>query len=427
MRQTEPLTVSRLARLFPCKLICLALGVLVYVLMGPPTATAQSIFADAGGFRIADDEGNYQLRIGGDLQTDARTLLRETPGSTSAFFLRRARVRLSATVQRRFSIRFMSNFGRGRAAIQDAYLDFRFGSGLSLRAGRFSTPLGLEVLQSANSTMQVERGYPSEFVANRDVGFQLHGRTLGRRLEYSVGVFNGALDGANADGDDTAPKDFMVRLFIEPWRNDRDASEWLRGLGIGFGTSTGIERGTSSTSGLASYRTLHGSPLFTYRTGVEADGQRFRIVPQAYYYVGPFGLIAEYARSQHSVQQGNNEESLGHVAWQVGGSWVITGESASYSGVTPANSYDPANGAWGAFEVSTKVQRFQFDENAFPQYANPDTQIENGTALAIGLSWYPVQNVRFMTTAERTTFGGTDAANARDDEYAATVRMQLAF
>lgn len=402
-------------------------GLLVLGVLLPSAASAQSVFADAGGFRLADDDGDYQLRIGGDLQTDARTLLGETPGTASSFFLRRARVRLNATVQRRFSVRFMSNFGRGRAAVQDAYLDVRFGSGLSLRAGRFSTPLGLEFLQSANTTMHVERGYPTEFVANRDVGFQLHGRTLDRRLQYSIGIFNGTRDGSSADGDDTAPKDVVARLFIEPWRNVRDASSWLRGLGLGFGTSTGVERGTGTASGLAAYRTLHGSPLFSYRGGVEADGERFRIVPQAYYYAGPLGLIAEFARSQHSVQRGDTEESLGHTAWQVGGSWVLTGESASYNGVTPANRYDPANGTWGAFEVSAKVQRFQFDANAFPRYANPNTQVESGTALAAGLSWYPAQNVRFMTVAERTTFGGTPAADARDAEHTLTVRMQLSY
>ncbi|PEN05644.1 porin [Longimonas halophila] len=403
------------------------LGLLLSLLLGAPAAHAQSVFADAGGFRIADDDGDYQLRIGGDLQTDARMLLGDTPGTSSSFFLRRARVRLSATLQRRFSIRFMSDFGRGQATIQDAYIDFRFGSGLSLRAGRFSTPLGLEFLQSSNATMHVERGYPTAFVSNRDVGFQLYGRTLGQRLQYSVGVFNGAPDGTSLDGDATPPKDLIARAFIEPWRNNRDASDWLRGLGAGLGVSVGTERSANGSSGLASYRTLHRSALFSYRGGVEADGRRMRLVPQAYYYAGPFGVIGEYALSQHDVQRGDNTETLAHRAWQIGGSWVLTGESASYGGVSPENSYDPEAGTWGAFELSAKVQRFQFDEDAFPQYADPEAQVENGTSLAAGLSWYPVRNVRFMTVAERTTFGGTEAANARDAEHTLTMRVQLSY
>jgi len=391
------------------------------------SAMAQSIFADAGGFRIADDDGDYQLRIGGDLHSDARMLLGEAPGTTSSFFIRRARVLLRGTIQRRFSIQFMSNFGRGQAAVQDAFIDFRFGSGLSLRTGRFKTPLGLEFLQSPNAIMHVERGYPTAFVANRDVGLQLYGRTLEQRLTYSVGVFNGAPDGTNLDDDASAPKDVVARAFMEPWRSNRDASEWLRGLGVGLGASFGTERSAGSTSGLSIYRTPHRSPLFAYRNNVEADGQRLRLVPQAYYYAGPFGFIGEYARSQQEVQQGDNTETLAHNAWQVGGSWVITGESASYSGVSPENSYDPEAGTWGAFQLSAKVQRFQFDEDAFPQYANPDDQVENGTSLAAGLAWYPIRNVRFMTTAERTTFGGTDAADNRDAEHTLSFRVQLSY
>ena len=393
----------------------------------PHSTIAQSVFADEGGFRIADDDGDYQLRIGGDLHSDTRMLLGEIPGTTSSFFIRRARVLLRGTIQRRFSVQFKSNFGRGQATVQDAFIDFRFGSGLSLRTGRFKTPLGLEFLQSPNTIMQVERGYPTAFVANRDVGIQLYGRTLGQRLQYNIGVFNGAPDGTSLDGDASAPKDVVARAFVEPWRNNREASEWLRGLGVGLGASVGTERGASGTSGLSVYRTLHRSPLFSYRVGVEADGQRLRLVPQAYYYAGPFGFIGEYARSQHDVQRGDNTETLTHSAWQLGGSWVITGESASYSGVSPENEYDPSAGAWGAFEVSAKVQQFQFDENAFPQYANPDDQVEHGTSLAAGLSWYPVRNVRFMATADRTTFGGTDAADDRDAEHTLTVRAQLSY
>ena len=403
-----------------------ALVTLVCLLLGAPQVTAQAVFADAGGFRIADDSGNYQLRIGGDLHSDARMLLGETPGATSSFFVRRARVLLRGTVQRRFSVQFKSNFGRGQAAVQDAFVDFRLTSGLSLRTGRFKAPLGLEFLQSPNAIVHVERGYPTAFVANRDVGVQVYGRTLDQRLQYNVGLFNGVPDGTSLDIDTGAPKDLIARLFVEPWRNDR-TSRWLQGIGVGIGTSTGVERGSGGTSGLSTYRTLHGSPLFAYRDDVEADGERFRIVPQAYYYAGPLGLIAEYARSQHRVQRGDNSEELDHSAWQLGASWVLTGEDASHDGVSPASTYNPEAGTWGAFEVSAKAQRFQFDENAFPRYANPDAEVEHGVSIAAGLTWYPVRNIRFMTTAERTTFGGTNAAKARDAEHTVTMRVQVAY
>lgn len=421
-------TPSHLLTTFSCPVrSCrpLLFGVLVSVLLmlGAPLAThAQSVFADSGGFRIGSEDGSYQLRIGGDAHADTRILLTEAPGTTTSFYMRRARVRLRATVQRRFSVQFMSNFGRGRAGLQDAFIDFRFGPNIALRAGKFKTPVGLEFLQSPNTMMHIERGYPTAFVPNRDIGFQLHGTTLSQRLEYAIGVFNGAPDGVSLDGDEGPAKDIIGRAFVEPWRGASDAPAHLNGLGVGIAATYGIERDR-----LPTYRTLHQSPLFSYRTAVRADGPRLRLVPQFYYHAGSLGLLGEYALSSQAVESSGTTETLRHHAWQVGASYLLTGESATYGSVAPRNAYDPEQSSWGAFEVSAKVQRFSFDDDAFPTFATPDSQVQHGTAVAAGITWYPVRNIRFMVVGERTMFGGNEAGEMRSAEHTIGTRVQVAY
>ena len=69
-----------------------------------------------------------------------------------------------------------------------------------------------------------------------------------------------------------------------------------------------------------------------------ANGNRYLISPQAYYYVGPFGLLGEYVQTAQDVKNGNTFGEISTSAWQVAASYVITGEKASYKSVTPRKS-----------------------------------------------------------------------------------------
>ena len=46
-------------------------------------------------------------------------------------------------------------------------------------------------------------------------------------------------------------------------------------------------------------------------------------------------------------------------------SFVLTGENASYAGVTPAENFNPLVGTWGAFQVGFRYDGFKADNDAF--------------------------------------------------------------
>lgn len=391
----------------------------------PPTVTA-----DDNGFAIRSADGAYGLRLRGDAQADGRFFVDDEAGlGVDQFFVRRARLMLQATLGGRHDARVQANFGQGRVELQDAYVSTRLTPALNVQAGKFKVPLGLEWLRAPTDLTLVELGLPSALVPRRDVGLMLHGAPS-RRIDYQAGVFNGALDGQNADGDAGDAFDVAARVFAHPLRGTRSP---LAGLGLGIGATLGTERGTLAAPAVAAYRASGGLAIARLRaTGVDstsarADGRRLRVSPQAYLYTGPLSVLAEYVVSEQATRLGGTTADLRADAWQVQAGYVLTGEDATYGRLRPRR---PLGVGAGAFEVGARVGMLRMDDDAFPTFANPATQASRATALAAGLSWYPSAQVKWMANVERTTLDAADAApagTALPTETVILTRIQVAF
>ena len=168
--------------------------------------------------------------------------------------------------------------------------------------------------------------------------------------------------------------------------------------------------------------------FFTYLATTLADGTHYRVAPQALYYVGPFGLLAEYVLSSQEVSSGVDDETLDNQAWQVAGSWVLTGEAASYKGVSPKNDLKWGGSGFGAFEVVARVGGLDVDDDAFPVFADPEVAAEKALNWGLGLNWYWNKAVKISNAFEETTFdGGARYGGDRDTENIFFTRAQIAF
>jgi phosphate-selective porin OprO/OprP len=279
----------------------------------------------------------------------------------------------------------------------------------------------------------VERALPTNLVPNRDVGVQLWADTLGGVFSYAAGIFDGAPDGSSVDGDANSGKDVAGRVFLHPFR--RSGLAPLAGLGFGIAGSTGKQdRATLTAPGLAPYRSPAQQTVFSYRsTGTAAgttlaDGHRARLSPQGYWYWGPAGLLGEYVRSSSEVRLDTHAAKLTNRAWQLAGSYLLTGEAASFTGVRPRRNFDPKTHSWGAVELKGRVSALNVDDAAFPLYADPARSARDAKAWAAGVNWHLNQNVKLAVDYERTTFTGGAAAGAdRHSEGGLLTRLQLAF
>lgn len=392
---------------------------------------APTVRAGRDGFALRSADDAFQFRLRGYLHSDNRIYLQDRQQAADTVVLRRVRPIFEATLFRQFDFRVMPDFGGGTTVLQDAYLDARFHPLFRVRAGKFKSPVGFERLASATELLFVERALPTALAPNRDLGIAVHGDWRTGRVIYMGGVFNGVADGASLDSDDQDGKDVAGRLFLQPFSTS--ARAWAKGIGFGVSGSYGIQRGTVGAPNLPTMRTSGQLPFFRYRSNatdagtVVADGRHARVSAHGAYYIGPAGLVVEHILSSQRVRRSASSIDVNNRAWQIGGSYVLTGEAASARGVTPARAFDRANGSWGAFELAARFSALDVDDDAFPFFANPASAARRANAWAIGTNWYLNPNVRITVDFERTMFKGGATSGNRAAENDILSRFQIAF
>jgi phosphate-selective porin OprO/OprP len=412
------------------------------------------ITVGANGFSFGSADSNFVVALHGVVQVDSRTFQQndKVPGNDS-ILLRRARPILSGTVYRDFDFLFVPEFGNGTPgasssattpSIYDAYVNYRYSPAFQIQAGKFKAPVGLEQLQADVNTPLNERSLVTDLVPNRDVGFELHGDIAGGVLSYAAGIFNGVGDARNSSNigfqDD---REFDGRLFIQPFK--LTSLKPLQNLGFGVGGSWG-DASITNTLGLPNttggsqpgYFTDGQQQFFAYTNGVVAGHTHWRLSPQGYYYYGPLSLMGEYAISDQDVRNGTHSADLQNTAWEISGGWVLTGEDATFNGVTPKNSFDPRIGQWGALQVVGRYADLDVDNAAFPFFANPAASASEARAWSVGLNWYLNRNIRVNASYSHTAFtgGGTATGSATasppgsvtgHSEDVVFTRVQIAF
>lgn len=393
------------------------------------------ITAGPEGFSISNADKSYRFKLGGYAQADGRFFYDDpTHALISTFNVRRARLNFDGTVGKYVDFRIAPEFGNGSVTLLDAYGDVRFKPYVVLRGGKFKDPVGLEVLANDTELTFIERSLVNDIMPGRDTGFYLYG-DAGGRFTYQAGYVNGAPDGGNIDLDVNKGKDAVARLFFTPFAEG--GPSFLSGLGFGLGVSSGRQNGTAAAPNLASFKTTAGqATFFAYNTGASATfaaGRRIRWSPQMYYYNGPFGFMGEYVGEVEVVSNAaSGAHELNNYAWQVTGSWVITGEKKSYRGVVPKRrlgerKFVPSTGAW---EVAGRYTVLQVDPATFTlAYANPTTQMQTARAWGIGLNWYLNKNVKVSGNYEQTYFRKNvlSAGSVRPDEKTFLQRLQFVF
>jgi phosphate-selective porin OprO and OprP len=383
-------------------------------------------------FSITSPDKTYRLRIGAHLQLDSKTFANDQAHLvTDAFNIRRARAIFEGSLGKYVDFRFMPDLGNGQALVYDAYADIKIKPYAVLRGGKFKTPLGLELLQSDPDRPFIENALPSDLVPSRDEGLQLYGNIV-HRLSYQAAIVNGAPDGASIDGAKNNGKDVVGRIFATPFAPS--GPEVLKGLGFGVGASTGHQ---DEGAVLPTFKSTGGQAVFfAYGTKTVtpfADGRRLTYIPQLYYYVGPFGLLAEYVDTAQKVAATISSVTTVHDfdnhAWQVAGSWVLTGEKKSYKSVIPRKGLEiDGDRGIGAWELVARYTVLNVDKAAFADgFADPTKSARVARAWNLGVNWYLNYFTKLQFEYEQTRFEQGAATGNRPTEKAFLERLQIVF
>ena len=433
--------------------------------------------ASQDGFGLESADGKNKIRFKALAQIDYRNFQDAGAGNDAknidGFTFRRIRPSVEGTIADKYDFKFVPEFGENKTSgytpgdiskvksdsgIVDAFIDARFTPWFQVKAGKFKPYVGLERLQSAADLKFIERSYVSNNVLpNRDLGASVHGGIFNNNLEYAVGVFNGVVDGGDniTSQDLNGDKEWTARVFATPFKGQ---DSFLSGLGFGiagtYGKATGSYTPFKATQntvsgtpaygvtavtledvskiGLPDYKTAgQQSTFFAYKSGTIADGVKSRWTPQAFYYLGPVGVIAEYARVEQDLSNGATKGKAKNDAWQVAASWLITGEDASFKGVKPKHAFDIYdNGTgWGAWELVARYQENSIDNSLNAAFADKTKYAESAQSWALGVNWYLNQNIKLATNYERTSFDKFSAAGSiqRAPEEILFSRLQISY
>ncbi|HEY2747191.1 MAG TPA: porin [Polyangia bacterium] len=381
----------------------------------------------------------FSIRLRALIQADARDYFDTAATPLPAqFLLRRVRPIVEGTVGDVVDFKIVPDFGQGSAILYDAYVDLRPYRWIALRIGKFKTPFGLERLQNDANMAFNERGLPSDLVPDRDIGASLHGDLANGTFVWELGIFDGALDNnsANQDGDTNDGKDLIARVFSHPFRVLRRAA--VENLGFGVAASWGKQHGSAALPGVGGYKSTGQNTFFSYlfdagavKPTVIAIGDRYRVSPQLYWYVGPVGLLAEYVYDATTVSNflsgAEPRKALVHQAWQTELQVVLTGERAGFNGVKPKHPFNPRRLYFGALELAARYGQLRLDPATFPSYADPTRSANAALEWGVGFNWYLLAPVKIAVDFERTTFHGGAGNGDRRPENALLARAQLSF
>ena len=375
--------------------------------------TPSTSLSDKG---LSIKKGDNEFKFNALVQFDGRWFTGDTvPTTADTFTFRRIRPTFQGSVGKLVGYRLTPEFAGSSASIVDAYIDLKFSPEATVRAGKVKGPVGLERLQGGGATAFIERGLPTELAPNRELGVQLQGDLLDKTLNYTVGVYNGSRDGEDGGAtDNNGRKEVAARVFYEP----------TPGIGFGVGASHGSKRG--ATEAPRNYATVDRRTGISYAANTSYDGDATRISPQGYVYTGPFGLLGEYIVSKQELVNGANRGEVSNNAWQVVGSYVLTGEDASYRGVKPKTPFQSGAEGWGALELVARVGELTADDEGVAIGAFAATGVESIQNLGVGVNWYLNSNVRVAVNYNQTAFSNFSGPD-REDEKSIFTRLQLQF
>jgi phosphate-selective porin OprO and OprP len=412
----------------------------------PGLVTAGSVKAGPTGFSFSSADNANVIRFRGNLAVDGRWFMdRVTPESADTFLFRKVRPIIEGTIDNDYDFRFTPDFANGKSIILEAFITGRLLPWLAVQVGKYKGPIGLERLQPDQFNRFTELALPSDLVPNRDLGIEIGGDILGGTFGYAIGEFDGVIDGNSTDANpnpdadsDDGKKDTEGRLFTQPFINSGIPA--LRGLGFGVAGSYVRDVGTPASTLLPSYKTSAQNVFFSYRTGTTgtfADGPHSRLMPQAYYFVGPFGALAEYVKTDQEVSRqvttaNKRSGRIDNSAYQILLSYFLTGEQSTYNSITPRTTFQVGAPGWGAWEVATRYSELTVDGDAFTggslSFADPAASARKAAAWAVGINWWLNANLKWVLDYEVTRFiGGAPGGADRSNERALSTRFQLAF
>ena len=288
-------------------------------------------------------------------------------------------------------------------SILDCFLDYDYDPRLRFRIGAYKTPFTYEFfVEPIQGLVVPERSiFFNNFALNRSVGMMAFGRLFKEKLDYAVGIYNGA---RNSLIDVSDGKDIASFLTYRPFGDRKDTL--LENFNIGGSVFGGNQRQTPvpqtfrtvvPTTGNAAV----GVPFLTLNNNVVNSGPKaFWDLHVAWFWkqlevIGEWGSgFEDYALSPNV----NARTRLPVQSFYVQTSYLLTGETRSSIGlVRPNNPFDIRKGRFGtgAIEPFFRYEYLDIGREVFTGGLADQNEWANRVSMThVGLNWHLTQYIK---------------------------------
>jgi phosphate-selective porin OprO and OprP len=184
-------------------------------------------------------------------------------------YLRRARINMTASFAEHFTGRLEVDYGANsiragsgvRGQVTDGFIQWNRYPAARVTLGQFKTPFGFEQLASDTRLLTIERALSNDrLTVSRQIGLGLAGDLSGKRLAYSMGLFNG--NGVNTGVSDNDAMMYAGRLSGQLFRGTVSGASILWNAGVNGFTSKDRGSFVGTRSGFGVDTQLTAGPLY---------------------------------------------------------------------------------------------------------------------------------------------------------------------
>jgi len=281
------------------------------------------------------------LSVGGLLQAQAdfgdKGDARFTSGN-DRFYLRRARINLQGRFLEEFDFKIEGEFAGSlaeaagnRAQLTDAYINWNRFDFANVRVGQFKTPFGFEQLYADPRLFTIERSLVNDrLTASRQLGLQVGGDLLDKRVSYATGLFNGT--GVNTSANDNDQFMWAGRVSAIAWQGAFAGQDARWSLGADALTTNDASL-TGEPAEFGFDAVPGGTKDNTFVGRRKAGGLDTQV------HAGGFDLWVEYLRERFKAADRLPSTSLDTAGWYVQAAYFVVPKTLQ--AVVKYDDFDP--------------------------------------------------------------------------------------
>jgi phosphate-selective porin OprO/OprP len=292
------------------------------------------------------------------------------------------------------------------------FLDVHYDDRLHFRFGKVFTPFGYEWWQVPLAfRLQPELSiFYNNFGPATDLGAFAWGNLFKKRVDYAVGIFNGATP---LSIDPNNGKDLIAFLNFKPFLESDITA--LRNLNVGGSVDAGNRiqapmpstLQTSTLTGLAPV----GPAFLTWNINVRESGLRALWTMHMAYYYNHLSVIAEWQGGYQEYALANTPRTRTRVpieGFYVAAGYFLTGETVSVRNIIqPKRDFDLRKGRRGpgAIELTARSSLLDLGSQVFKAgLADPNLWTNRVSNVNVGVNWYWTRAIKIYAGWEHDMF-----------------------